>query len=264
MTRANVCALACALALALGGCTVQDQLAAAKGALDALRSEQRAEIERDPIRAYFEARNMSEAAGDAEEMADWCEEVGDRWGDDALDDSPTYDQVCERLLLRLLAEPDCPDTPERAPRGAVRPTAAGTSLGTSVPQSPPPASLPAAVAAAEGLHDPPAPGAVSGDLHGGHGANLSDAARRLEGQLWAEAVRWASRWTDAEACRGALAEIHYALGAARIREFTRMLGEIESADWPEAAYELRQSKWARQVGPRAERIAAALAEDCPQ
>ena len=245
-------ALAALVAVAAAGCTVQDQLAAAKGAVNALRAEQLAERERDPVRAYFEERNLSEAVGDADEIADWCEEARDRWGDDALDDSPTYDQVCELLLTRLTrpAEP-CPDAcPERV---RTRPEAA-----------PPAAALPPAVAAAEGLHDPPSPGAVSGDVHAGHGVNITDLANREAARLWREAAAWAGRWTDADACRDALAEVHYALGAARIRAFTRMLGEIESGDWKEAAYELRRSKWARQVGGRAERIARTLEVDCAE
>ena len=245
---------ACAiLALALGGCTVQDQLRAARGALEAVRGERAAEIARDPVRAYFEDRNMSEAVSDADEIADWCEEVADRWGDDALDDSPTFDQVCERLLP-LLAPPDRPAPNTRAASAPSAPSAGPTG---AVP------ALPARVRRAEGDHDPPGPGPISGDLHAGHGVNLSDAARRLEGELWGEATRWAVRWTDSIACRDALAEVHFALGAARVRGFTRMLGEVRSGDWAEAAYELRRSQWARQVGARAERIASTLEESCP-
>lgn len=121
--------------------------------------------------------------------------------------------------------------------------------------------LPPAVRTAEGLHDPPSPGAVTGDVHAGHGVNLTAAVRRLERELWAEASAWA-RWTDDEACRRALAEVHYALGAPAVQGFDRMRGEIASGDWKEAAYELRQSRWARQVGDRAERIAATLETEC--
>ena len=240
-------ALAVFGAAVLAGCTFQDQLAAARGALDAVRSQQAAEAARDPIRAYYEERNMSEAASDADEIADWCEEVRDRWGDDAVDDSPTYDQVCERLL-QLLAP--CSEFHGEGP--ALR--------APAVP--PAAAALPPAARAAEGHQPEPAPGAVSGELHAGHGVNLSDAARRLEAALWREAQEWASRWTEAAACRDALAEVHYALGASRIRGFQRMLGEIASEDWAEAAYELRSSEWARVVGDRAKRIARTLEEDC--
>lgn len=155
------------------------------------------------------------------------------------------------------AAPDCDCPTEGGPAREGRPSA---------PPEPPAAGsgLPPAVRTAEGLHDPPSPGVASGDLHGGHGVNLSDAARRLERRLWDEALAWAGHWTDVDACREALAEVHYALGAARVREFARMLGELRSGDWPEAAYELRQSEWARTVGDRAERIAAALETECGQ
>ena len=248
----HILCLACAGPL-LAGCTLQDQLAAARGALDAVRGEQAAEAARDPVRAYFEDRNMSEAMADLDEIEDWCEEVRDRWGDDARDDSPTYDQVCERLV-ELLAEPECPACPR-----PIRPE----SL-PSASMAPPPAAsaLPAAVRDAEGLHDPPSPDA-NGFLHIGHGVNLSALAAAESAKLWREATDWADRWTDVPACRDALAEIHYALGAPSLRGFKRMLGEIESRDWTEAAYELRQSDWARTVGARAERIASTLAEDCP-
>lgn len=258
-------ALGLALLLGAGGCTVQDQLAAAKGALGALRAEQAAETARDPVRAYYEERNMSEAAADLDELADWCEEARDRWGDDALDDSPTYDQVCEQLLQLLAAPPECPPPalcPAAAPHTEPR-AAAPAPIAAPPPAQPPPTVLPPAAAEAEGLHDPPAPGAVSGDLHAGHGVNLTAATRALERELWAEARRWAALWTQTSGCRDALAEVHYALGAPRIRGFARMLGEVRSGDWAEAAYELRASEWARTVGARAERIAATLEEDCP-
>lgn len=255
---------ACLLAvLVLAGCTVQDQLRAAKGALDALKRERAAETERDPVRAYFERRNMSEAVADQDEIADWCEEVADRWGDDALDDSPTYDQVCERLqeLLSGALAADLAGTSAGVGTGATQ--RRGRIAGAPSTRGITGATLPPAAAAAEGMHVPPGPGAVSGDLHAGRGVNVADAARRLERELWGEATTWAERWTESAACRDALAEVHYALGAARVRGFKRMLGEIRSGDWREAAYELKRSRWARQVGPRAERIASTLEESCP-
>lgn len=132
----------------------------------------------------------------------------------------------------------------------------------AVPPATAPPAIPPAVSAAEGGQRPPYVGGPSGDVHLGEGVNLTALANAEAARLWREAAAWADQWTDAEQCRDALAEVHYALGAGRLRGFGRMLGELESRDWDQVGYELLQSEWARVVGARAERIASTLKRDC--
>jgi lysozyme len=56
------------------------------------------------------------------------------------------------------------------------------------------------------------------------------------------------------ASRG-LANMCFNLGWPRLSEFRKMLGALEAGEFEEAADEALNSKWARQVGPRANRIA---------
>lgn len=54
-----------------------------------------------------------------------------------------------------------------------------------------------------------------------------------------------------------LVDMCFNLGAAGLAKFRRFLAAMERADWPDAATELRNSKWWHQVGdrgPRAERM----------
>lgn len=53
----------------------------------------------------------------------------------------------------------------------------------------------------------------------------------------------------------ALANMCFNLGWPRLREFRMMLSALESEDWEAAAEEALNSKWAKQVGERAHRIA---------
>jgi lysozyme len=50
------------------------------------------------------------------------------------------------------------------------------------------------------------------------------------------------------------------LGAQRLRGFAKMIKALASAQYDEAARQALESKWARQVGARAERIAAMIRE----
>jgi lysozyme len=52
-----------------------------------------------------------------------------------------------------------------------------------------------------------------------------------------------------------LVNMAFNLGEASLSAFKNMLDAIAKADWQRAAAEMRNSKWARQVGSRAERLA---------
>jgi lysozyme len=58
--------------------------------------------------------------------------------------------------------------------------------------------------------------------------------------------------------RDALINMAFNLGIPRLRGFKKMWAAIEISDWPRAAAEAMDSKWARQVGRRAEEIAFML------
>jgi len=53
----------------------------------------------------------------------------------------------------------------------------------------------------------------------------------------------------------ALANMAFNLGWPRLAGFRMMLAALQDEDWQAAAREARDSRWARQVGARAERIA---------
>lgn len=53
----------------------------------------------------------------------------------------------------------------------------------------------------------------------------------------------------------ALANMMFNLGYSKLSKFKKMIEAIKHADWGTASYEALNSKWAKQVGERAERIA---------
>lgn len=61
--------------------------------------------------------------------------------------------------------------------------------------------------------------------------------------------------------RDALVNMRYNLGPSRFRGFRNMIAAIRMKDWSQAAREALDSKWARQVGRRARRIAYELEND---
>lgn len=66
-------------------------------------------------------------------------------------------------------------------------------------------------------------------------------------------------WRLLDEPRGrALVNMMFNLGRPKFCEFTRMIAAIRRHDFEEAAREAKDSKWAKQVGTRAVRIAAAL------
>lgn len=61
-----------------------------------------------------------------------------------------------------------------------------------------------------------------------------------------------------EAVKVALMNLTYNLGITRLKGFKRMLQAIRRGDWVSAAHECLDSAYSRQVGARAERVAALL------
>lgn len=61
-----------------------------------------------------------------------------------------------------------------------------------------------------------------------------------------------------------LANMAFNLGWPRLRGFKRMLAALKARDYQKTADEALDSKWATQVGPRAERIARLFREHDPK
>lgn len=62
--------------------------------------------------------------------------------------------------------------------------------------------------------------------------------------------------TMPEPAQRALANMAFNLGLTRLRSFRNMLTALQAGDYRKAADEALDSRWARQVGPRSDRIAA--------
>ncbi|RMH50503.1 MAG: lysozyme [Zetaproteobacteria bacterium] len=56
----------------------------------------------------------------------------------------------------------------------------------------------------------------------------------------------------------AIIDMGFNLGLPRLLGFRRMIAAIERGDWPAAADEMLDSRWARQVGRRAEELARTM------
>ena len=61
--------------------------------------------------------------------------------------------------------------------------------------------------------------------------------------------------------RDCLVELVFNMGAPTLQTFVKMWAAIEAEDWPEAAAELLNSRWAVQVGPRRSATLADMLED---
>lgn len=72
------------------------------------------------------------------------------------------------------------------------------------------------------------------------------------------AVPWWRRMTDAR--KRALANMAFNLGLPKLLGFRNMLAALEAGDYETAASEALDSRWARQVGQRANRIAELILE----
>ena len=51
------------------------------------------------------------------------------------------------------------------------------------------------------------------------------------------------------------------LGYPRLSKFKNFLGGLEKQDWKKASEEMMDSRWANQVGPRANRLSNRMLED---
>ena len=112
----------------------------------------------------------------------------------------------------------------------------------------------------------------SGRLTIGYGTEIESISR--DEAEWLLAHRAAGIWAEVEAAkpfvatlpapaRRALINMAYNLGAPRLLDFTRMWAALARGDWEAAASEALDSRWARQVGDRADRIAALLRAAAP-
>lgn len=68
-----------------------------------------------------------------------------------------------------------------------------------------------------------------------------------------EALPWTEGLDDVR--KGVLINMVFNMGLASVLEFKRTLGLIQSGDYAGAAAAMLDSKWAEQVGPRAQRLA---------
>jgi len=72
-------------------------------------------------------------------------------------------------------------------------------------------------------------------------------------RLAAERIPEYSLLTDER--KDVLVEMVYNMGPSRVAGFRMMLAAIRDGDWEEAAIQMLDSKWAKQVGVRARRLA---------
>lgn len=79
----------------------------------------------------------------------------------------------------------------------------------------------------------------------------------------AEAVTTAKRvfktYSDLDPVRKSVAiNMAFNLGESRLRQFKKFLAAVEGKNWTEAALQMLDSKWSRQVGQRATELAARM------
>ena len=73
------------------------------------------------------------------------------------------------------------------------------------------------------------------------------------------AIAW---WRNlSEVRQRIIVDMAFNLGTPTLMKFQKTLGYIQSEDYESAASEMLDSKWARQVGQRAERLSKAMATD---
>ncbi len=58
-----------------------------------------------------------------------------------------------------------------------------------------------------------------------------------------------------------LLDMHYNLGHSRFKQFKKMIAALENKKYDDAAKEMLDSKWAKQVGNRATELASIMAQD---
>lgn len=132
------------------------------------------------------------------------------------------------------------------------------------------AALLAMVAMHEGFQEKPYRDTV-GKLTIGYGRNLDDVGIRrdearhmLENDLTVALNDARALFDDFDALtpnrQRALVDMAFNLGRTRLAGFKNMWAAIEREDYHAAATEMLSSKWARQVGKRAERLARMMRE----
>ena len=77
--------------------------------------------------------------------------------------------------------------------------------------------------------------------------DIKEAEQDLEQFDWYKKLKWERKRV--------LIDMRINLGLQGLLSFRNMIAKIESENWEEAAYEMLDSKWAEQVGTRAERLA---------
>lgn len=103
----------------------------------------------------------------------------------------------------------------------------------------------------------------------GYGTNLQELridewlARRWLLEDMEEAKRAAKRFPeyrdlDTQVRREVFVEMVYNMGPGRVAGFRNMLSAIRRQDWDDAANEMLDSRWARQVGRRAKTLAGLM------
>lgn len=81
--------------------------------------------------------------------------------------------------------------------------------------------------------------------------DIQNATQRLE-----ESFPWTATLDDVR--RGVLLNMTFNMGIGGLAGFKQTLAKIQGGDFSGAAQEMLQSKWAEQVGPRAQRLAVQL------
>lgn len=108
-----------------------------------------------------------------------------------------------------------------------------------------------------------------GKLTIGYGRNLDDVGiSMIEGEkmLDADILRTTARlesafpWTSTldEVRCGVLVNMAFNMGVGGLAQFKNMLAKVQSGDYAGAAQEMLDSKWATQVGDRAQRLATQM------
>jgi len=69
-------------------------------------------------------------------------------------------------------------------------------------------------------------------------------------------LAWVSRLNPAR--KDVILDMVFNLGLPRFRRFTRTIAAIKAEDWEDAAREMLDSQWAKQVGKRAKELAAMM------
>lgn len=87
---------------------------------------------------------------------------------------------------------------------------------------------------------------------------LADDVKDAKYDLF-KSLPWAKDLSEAR--QGALINLVFNMGIGGLLAFKHALDAMQSGDWHKAAAELLDSKYAKQVGPRAHRVAQQLVED---